>query len=82
MTDSSEKIDTYTNFATTAGKVIILCIAFKQGHWPYWVPFGSCESSPHSLDVPDNFQDVSDNENCGIFYLIISREEVFAGMRF
>ena len=41
--------------------------------------------SPHSLDVPDNFQDVSDNENfenTGIFYLIISREEVFAGIRF
>ena len=36
--------------------------------------------SPHSPDVPDNFQDVSDNENCenaSIFYLIFSNEEVF-----
>ena len=39
------KIDIYTNFATTAGKVIILFIAFKRGHWPYWVSFGLCESS-------------------------------------
>ena len=41
--------------------------------------------SPHSPDVPGNFQDVSDNENrenAGIFYLIISREEVFPRIRF
>ena len=34
--------------------------------------------SPHSPDVPDNFQDISDNENCentGTFYLIISKEK-------
>ena len=40
---------------------------------------------PHSPGVPDNFQDVSNNENCenaGIFYLIISKEEVFKGIRF
>ena len=40
--------------------------------------------SPHRPDVPDNFQDASDNENCenaGIFYLIILREEVFARIR-
>ena len=41
--------------------------------------------NPRSLDVPDNFQDVFNNVNCvntGTFYLIISREEVFAGIRF
>ena len=41
--------------------------------------------STHSPDVPDNFQDVSDNENCehaGIFYLVVSREEVFARITF
>ena len=37
-------------------------------------------ASPHSPDVPDNFQHVSNNENCenaSIFYLTISKEEVF-----
>ena len=41
--------------------------------------------SPHSPDVSDNFQDVSNNKNCenaAIFYLIISRKEVFAIIRF